>query len=274
MKIDLHTHTVASDGELTPSQLVKKAKQLKISYLAKTDHDTVNLMREFLIAGKKYKIHTIPGIEISSQYKNKSVHIVGLNIDYRNKNLIKYTVDYTKIRQQRAEKIIIKLKKLDWYIDYKQIQRQLIGRPHLALSVIKHPKNKKRLLKEFGHLPTFSEFIKKYIIPGKPAYIPKSKHISITQTIKLIHQANGLAILAHPYAKKNEIKHFNIFIENLSKFNFDGIEVYSPKHTINDTKKLIKLAHQHNFFISCGSDYHEISNELGKYNHQQLNKKI
>ncbi len=271
MRFDFHTHTTASDGHLTPTQLVKLAQKIKLSYLAKTDHDTVNLMHEFLVAGKKYKIHTFPGIEISSKFKNKSVHVVGLNINYKNKKLIQYTQIYQLIRQQRAKKIIAKLKKLNWYIDNKQIQRQIIGRPHIALAVIKHPLNKKRLIKEFGTLPTFGQFISKYIVPGSGAYAPKTKHITTNNAIKLIHQADGLAILAHPLTKSNEFNYTNLYLQQLLKLNFDGIEVYSSEHTPNEIKQLLTLAKKYNLLISGGSDYHDSNNELGKYNHRFLN---
>jgi len=268
--LDLHTHTNASDGNLTPTQLVKKAKQLGLSYLAKTDHDTIGLTVEFLNAGKKYKLHTIPGIEISAQFQNKSVHIVGLNINYQNKKIIQYTKTYTHIRQIRSTKIISKLKKLGWHIDAKQLQRQLIGRPHMALAVIKHPQNKMRLKKEFGAIPRFGEFINAYITPGKSAYVPKSKHISAPDAINLIHQVNGLAILAHPLTKSNEFNYSQQHLKNLLKLKFDGLEVYSSEHTLIEIKKLLLLAKKHKLLISGGSDYHDPDNDLGKYNHRPL----
>lgn len=272
--IDLHTHTIASDGNLTPTQLVKKAQQLGFSYLAKTDHDTMGLMSEFLTAGKKYKLHTIPGIEISAHFKNKSVHIVGLNINYHNKKLIQYTKTYTQVRQQRAKKIINKLKKLGWHIDNKQLNRPLIGRPHIALAVIKHPKNKTRLIKEFGSIPRFGQFINKYIIPGTSAFVPKSKHITAQAAIKLIHQAGGLAIFAHPLTKSNEFNYSASHLKNLLKLDFDGLEVYSSEHTPSDVKKLLNLAKQHNLLISGGSDYHDSDNNLGQYNKKFITAKL
>ena len=270
MKIDLHTHTIASDGELTPTQLVKKAKQLGIVYLAKTDHDSMDLTNEFLSAGKKYKIHTIAGIEISAQYNQISTHILGLGIDYKNKQLKNYTQKYKLIRKTRAEKIKNKLIKLNWHIDQQQLNHSLIARPHLALAVIKHPANQSRLLQEFAHLPTFGEFIQSYIIPGRPAYVSKSSRPTAIAAIKLIRQAGGLAILAHPYTKSKEFNYSQHHLKQLLQLNFDGLEIYYPEHTPSEIKYLIQLAKRYNLLISGGSDYHDTKNKLGYYGRHQL----
>jgi len=274
MKIDLHTHSIASDGKLTPTQLVKKAKRLGIIYLAKTDHDSIDLMEEFLKAGKKYNIHTITGIEISAHYKQISSHILGLNIDYKNQELKDYMRKYKLIRQARAQKIKAKLNKLGWQIDQQQLRRSLIARPHLALAVIKHPANKARLFKEFGHLPTFGEFIQRYIIPGQPAYAPKSSRIQASAAISLIHRAKGLAILAHPYSKSEEFNYSQDYLKQLVQLNFDGLEIYYPEHTPSEIKKLIQLAKHHNLLISGGSDYHDTKNKLGYYGRRALKVKL
>ena len=143
MKIDLQTHTTASDGKLTPTQLVCKAKKLGISYLAKTDHDNANLMTEFFDAGKKLNVHTIPGIEISSRYKGKSLHILGLGINYKNKKIINYTKKVALVRKKRALQMVEKLKQAGWKIKKQEIQKKIITRPDVAKTVINHKGNKK-----------------------------------------------------------------------------------------------------------------------------------
>jgi len=261
MYIDLHCHTTASDGVLTPAELIQKAAKLKFSHIAKTDHDNVDLMAEFIAIAKKYRITPIPGIEISSRYYKKSVHIVGLNIDWQNKKLNQYANNCKTARKQRALKMISKLSQHGFKINRKKINRTVIVRPHVAASVTSHQKNKHRLMQEFSHIPSPSEFIQKYLARGCPCFVAKTFSIPARQAIKLIKQAHGLAILAHPKSKTPEFKYNNQFLNKLIKLPFDGIEVYASGNTQAETKYLKNLADKHNLLYSAGSDYHGIDAE-------------
>jgi predicted metal-dependent phosphoesterase TrpH len=256
MHIDLQTHTLASDGRLTPSQLLAKAKKLGFSYIAKTDHDNIDLTVEFIAAGKKFGVHAIPGIEISSRYKNKSVHILGLGIDYKNKKIAAYSEKIALVRRQRAEIMTQRLKQLGWQIKKEAIRKRIITRPDIAYTVLTHPGNKKRLMAEFGCLPNYSTFIRKYMIKGKPAFVPKPFYLAAISSIKLIRNAGGLAIIAHPGSKSPEFNYTKRYFQNLIKLKFDGLEVYSSVHNQEQINYFKKLAHQHKLLISAGSDYH------------------
>ncbi|HOZ36840.1 MAG TPA: PHP domain-containing protein [bacterium] len=257
MYLDLHTHTLASDGRLTPTQLVKKAKKLGFSYLAKTDHDNVNLMEEFLTAGKKFGVHTISGMEISSRYLGKSLHIAALGIDYQNKKINWYAQKCITARKNRGLKMAAKLQANGWQIKKSELKRVLLARPHIALSMINHPKNKKRLLQEFGVIPDFSTFIRKYLAKGRPCFVPKKYYLKPLPAIKMIHGAGGLAIIAHPLCKTKEFSfsraHLLKIIKNLP---FDGLEVYGRENTHAETIYLKSLAQKYHLLISAGSDYH------------------
>lgn len=268
MYVDFHTHTLASDGKLTPTQLVKKTKKLGILYLAKTDHDNVDLMDEFMQAGKKYGVHTIPGIEISSKYKGKSAHIVGLGIDWNDKEIRKYAKKCKVARKQRGLKMAEKLAGLGFEIKQSEIDRNVITRPHVANAVINHKLNKKRLLDEFGKIPNFSEFIQKYLAKEASCFVSKTFYMPAKPAIKMIHEANGLAIIGHPCSKTKEFSYSPKHLLKLIKLKFDGIEVYNPDATLVEIKYLKNLAKKYNLLISAGTDYHGIDTEfkLGRSN--------
>ncbi len=278
MPIDLQTHTLASDGKLTPTELVKKAAQLGLLYIAKTDHDNLNLTAEFLAAGKKYNIHTIPGIELSSQFKGKSIHILGLGVDYKDKKIQAYSKKVAKLRKTRALKMVKKLNQAGWHIKRDEIKKKIIARPHVALSVINHPANKKRLIAEFKTLPTFSTFIRKYLVLGKPCYVDKPYRIPARQAIKLIKHAKGLAIISHPLSKSIQFNYTQKQFNDILKLNFDGLEVYSSEHTAQDIQRLKKIVKKYNLLASAGSDYHGHDEKVrplgichnGKYVDQKL----
>lgn len=261
MYIDFHCHTTASDGRLTPTQLIRKAKKLDFSYIAKCDHDNVDKTDEFLKAGKKYNINAIAGIEISSRYQNKSLHIIGLGIDHHNKHIKKYSANRIAARKKRGQKIIYKLRQNGWHIKQSELNRKLIARPHLALAVINHPKNKQRLIKEFGKIPDFSMFISAYIARGKPGFVPKTFYLKAAAAVKLIKKAGGLAIIGHPASKTKEFSYTKKHLESLlNNIQFDGIEVYSHDHNLNDIQYFKKIVQKYDLLASAGSDYHGYDN--------------
>jgi predicted metal-dependent phosphoesterase TrpH len=261
MFLDLHTHTLASDGKLNPEQLVKKSKQLGILYLAKTDHDTVNLMPAFMAAGKKYGVKTIPGMEISSRYLGRHLHLTALGINYEHSTIEKYTAKVLTVRRDRAMRMAKNLTKQGWYIKWSELRSALITRPHVANSVIRHKKNQNRLQKLFGHLPSFSEFIKKYLVEGKAAYVKKEYYITPKSALKMVHEAGGLLLVAHPASRGEEFCYPHSHLIKLAKFGFDGLEVYAREHTASDIKYLTGLAKKNNLLISGGSDYHGDNNQ-------------
>ncbi len=275
MYVDFHTHTLASDGQLTPTELVKKAKQLGFSFIAKTDHDNVNLMPEFLAAGKKFSVHTIPGIEISSRYLNKSLHIAALGIDYRHPKIIAYAQKCIAARKIRGLKMAAKLARAGWQLKKSELDRVLLARPHVALAVINHPQNKKRLLQEFGAIPDFSTFIRKYLAKGCSCYAPKKYYIKPLPAINMIHASGGLAIIAHPLCQTKEFSYSRPHLLKIVKtLPFDGLEVYNNGNGDSDIDYLKSLAKKHHLLVSAGSDYHGYDKEfpLGITYHGQLIK--
>ncbi|NBI07925.1 PHP domain-containing protein [Senegalia massiliensis] len=247
-KADLHIHTTKSDGKLTPSQVVDEAIKNDINVIAITDHDTITGIDEAIERSKFYtNIKVIPGIEFSTIYKDKEIHLLGYFINYKYDKLVDLTNKIKQHRFERAKKIVDKLNDLNINITIdevvKESQGKNIGRPHIARVMIKK-----------GYINHISEAFDKYIGKNKKAFIERYK-LSLKDAIDIIHECNGIAVLAHPILLKIPVK------ELLDDFNIDGIEVYHSKQTKSDSKMYLKIADNYNLFITGGSDFHHLDND-------------
>ncbi len=262
--IDLHTHTTASDGNLDPSDLVKKARRTGLQAIAITDHDQVGGIKEAEEAGKEYNLEIVTGIEITCYEKNakekKEFHILGYFIDYKNKELLNYLEKVQKGRVDRAKNMVDRLSDLGWNIDWIEVRMRAkgsVGRPHIAKTVLEKEANLKKLDNEFGYMPTVSDFIKKYLIPGKPAYFEKFAY-NPKQAIELIKKSQGLAVLAHPCYDVPEGE--EEIIERFKKWGLIGLEAIYPYKDIKKSKEKIEyftcLADKYDLLVTGGSDYH------------------
>lgn len=266
--IDLHVHTTASDGFYSPSQIVKKAKDLGLSAIAITDHDTIDGVRPSLSAGKKLGLEVVPGVEITTRWKkqnNREFHILGYYINLADKKLNSLLKYCQKQRLQRARKMIKKLQDLGFKINLTQVQnlaQRAIGRPHLARAAIEN--NQKKLIQIFGHLPDLDEFFESYLRSGQPTYVRKTVP-EPEQVIRLIHQSQGLAILAHPGCDL-EIGEEEIIRQGVS-WGLDGLEAICAKETKKESLKYIQyfstLARKYKLLITGGSDFHNDQTKPG-----------
>lgn len=274
-EIDLHVHTTASDGVHSPTEVVKMAKKIGLKALGVADHDTIDGLPEAMRAGKKYGVEIVPGVEITnywSEQNRREFHILGYYCDSKNKKLNDTFKHYQQIRLERAKKIVQALQKLGWQVTFEQVQKiagGAIGRPHPARAVLQNPANKTKLKKVFGKIPALGEFIEAYIIRGKPAYFPKAG-LEPDETIALIHQAGGLAVLAHPGWNLKPDEEW--VLKQLVVWKLDGIEVIhskrSKKETLQTIRRYVPLAKKYNLLVTAGSDFHgskpgEPGNELG-----------
>jgi predicted metal-dependent phosphoesterase TrpH len=250
--IDLQIHSTYSDGTLPPRQLVEEAKKLNLLAIALTDHDTVEGIPEFLKAGLEFKLITIPGVEISAQSELPAgghLHILGLFIDHHNKELRTNLAFLQSHRNQRAIKIVKRLKDLGIEISVAELQQEAgkgsIGRPHIA-----------KILLRKKVIPNLQAAFEKFIGKGKPAFVEKTK-FSEQKAIQLIKKAGGLAILAHP-----NLMNFPTFLEmqrkiiSLKELGLDGVEAYYSGLPAGYLSKIINLATKLNLVISGGSDFH------------------
>lgn len=242
--IDMHTHSNASDGIYTPSELVDYAIKKGLSGISITDHDTVDGIKEAVQRAKQYKnFKLIPGIELSSEHNNEEVHILGYMLDY-NMNSLKNILNNLKDqRNTRAIKIINKLKYLDYKITYEDVskiaKKGVIGRPHIAQALV-----------EKGYAKTKEEAFKNFLVKGALAYVPRQK-LTPTDAIDIIKKAKGLVVIAHPGLLKSiDTLYFLIGL------GIDGIEVYHSDHTIYQSSMYFKIAKENNLIITGGSDFH------------------
>jgi len=252
MAVDLHTHTTYSDGTLTPQQLVIHACERKLTALAVTDHDITSGNDEAMYYGKKYGIDIVPGVELSIDCtlpNSGHMHILGLLIDF-NDDILNRTLDFLRAeREKRNHKIAAILAGMNMSISVAEIEQEAgegsAGRPHIA-----------RLIVQKGYATSLQEAFDRFLKKGAPAYVKKVK-LDEQEAIKLIHDANGLSILAHPSTLQYDAKQqLADKILQLKYLGLDGIEVYSSFHRQELTTWLEEFAQQHDMVISGGSDFH------------------
>ena len=249
IKADFHVHTSSSDGVLSPKEVVFKAYKNNVKYLSITDHDTVSGLDEALVESQKYDISFIPGIELSTQYNNESIHILGYFKDksYNNQNFIQELDKIKNHRIIRAQKITKKLDdEFNIKISFEKILKEskdTIARPHIAKAII-----------DAGYDYSHDEIFDKFIGKDSKAYVPTLK-LSTEYGINLLKKYNALVFLAHPKLIKNTP------IEEFIKMNIDGIESIYYQNTTEETNYYLNLAKEYNLLNSCGSDFHGIQND-------------
>lgn len=257
MKFDLHVHTNHSDGRLSPTEIVNLAIRKGLSGIAITDHDTTTGIDEAINQSKKYdNFKVIPGIELSSIYNNEEVHILGYFINYKSPLIIRVTNDLKTNRIKRGDQIIHKLNELKLQISIEDVKalsgEDFIGRPHIARALI----NK-------GYVHNIQEAFDKFLNRGKPGYVERY-NMSVRDSINLIKDVKGFAVLAHPGLLKDKK-----IIDYCISLGIDGIECQHPKHSPKQVELFSNIADQHILFKTAGSDCHgDITNGsllLGKY---------
>ncbi|MEK6946825.1 MAG: PHP domain-containing protein [Nanoarchaeota archaeon] len=266
--IDLQCHTTASDGKLTPAELVNLAIKTKLAAIAITDHDSVNGINEAIKAAKGKNIEIVPGVEISCDDPGYvDTHILGLFIDYKNKTLNSLLKKAQTYRVQQKKDIINKFQKLGFKITFDEVRltaKGEIGRPHIAKVILRNNPDK---------VSSFDEVFDKYLAVGKKAYVERKNKISAKDAIKAVHSAGGLIFISHPGVYDN----FDIdkFIDYFLKRGGDGIETYYAYETSRyhagkraNSKivgKFKKIAKEKNILETGGSDFHGRLNQvLGK----------
>ena len=254
-KVDLHMHTVYSDGQHTPDELISNVKDAGIDLISITDHDTVDGIEESIEIGKQKGIEVIPGLEISSDIKDREVHILGYFIDPNNYELGEYLKFFRAERIKRAGRITDKLNELGLEIELDDImevaKNSAVGRPHIAKAMVKK-----------GLVSNYFEAFSKYIGNSCPAY-ERKVHVSPRSAFKIISDAGGLSFIAHPGNLPDAI------MVELIEAGLDGIEVIHPSHLPHQIKHYRGIVNEYFLLESGGSDFHggdrnDYTN-LGKY---------
>ncbi|MBQ4068219.1 MAG: PHP domain-containing protein [Lachnospiraceae bacterium] len=246
--IDLHVHSTVSDGTLTPSELVIYAKNKNLTAFALTDHDTIDGIAEAMEAGINHNITVIPGIEISSFHFGREIHILGLNLGYKDGKLISALSEYKRIRKERNDKLIVLLNQNGFPVTneemIKRFPNSIITRAHYAAWMV-----------ENGYVKSKDAAFRKYLGDGCPCYLPK-EHVSPEYAINLIKNSGGKAILAHPLLYKFSNSQLDTLVSDLAKIGLDGIEAIYSCNKGSDTSKMKCLAKKYGLFITGGSDFH------------------
>ena len=262
-RIDLHIHTTVSDGWLTPKEVIDEAFKNKVSIIAIADHDTVDAYNDKLFEYARSKnIKLIPAVEISTKAKKAGVHVLGYNIDLNNREFKERLNKIRNARHDYLHDVAKKLEELEYYINVEELDKiDAVTKAHIALDAVNNPKNREKLLSEFGHIPSKGEFIETIMNENCPAYV-KKKSVTPKEAAEIIRAANGKVILAHPVAYVHEDNFTDEdIIEIINDMKPDGIEsnyLYVDRFDkkINETKKWNQFAKEHDLFVTVGSDFH------------------
>ena len=243
MFTDLHLHTNFSDGTYTPEQLAAEATRHELIAIALTDHDTVEGCERMKAACDEQNIEFIPATELTAEIKGIELHMLGYFLDVANPALLKRMIDFQEGRQARIREIVARLRKLDLPLDetdvFELANCSSPGRPHVARALIQ--RKVCRTLDE-----AFERFLKK----NRPGWVPKEK-ISALDALELIHDAGGLAVLAHPGLARAEEA-----IPPLIEAGIDGIECFHSRHSAAASEYYVSVAEDHDLLITGGSDCH------------------
>jgi predicted metal-dependent phosphoesterase TrpH len=244
-QVDLHLHTTASDGRLSPQEIVARAANTGLEIIAITDHDILDGILPALTAAKKFpQLTVIPGVEISTDFELGDVHILGYFIDHTDSRLETSLKEMRQARLERAHGMIEKLASMDMPLEWDRVREVAgdgsVGRPHIA-----------RAMLEKGYIVTTDEAFHKYIGRGGPAYVERIK-MSPEEAVKLILQSSGLPVLAHPLT----IPEPEELIKKLKEVGLIGLEAYYNGFPPEFVNRVLELANRHDLIATGGSDYH------------------
>ena len=246
MFADLHLHTYFSDGTYGPEELAAHAEKHGLKAVALTDHDTMEGCERAATACRERGIEFIPASELTAELNDVELHLIGYFLDAANEKLRRELAVFQQVRQQRIHEMAARLRRIGIPLQAETVftlaNCRAPGRPHVARALVQE--------KLCGSLDeAFERFLKK----GKPAWVPKFK-MSALQAIELIHQAGGLAVMAHPGLNRTDE-----VIPALVKAGLDGIECFHTKHSTAVTEHYLQIAEKYYLLVSGGSDCHGMS---------------
>lgn len=260
--VDLHLHTYYSDGVHSPKELIRLASEKGISTVAITDHDGTGGIKEAVVAGKRYGIRVIPAIEFSTEDPcGAHMHLLGYNIDVNNSLLRESLIRIREVRDRRNQKIIETLAQMGYPISLEDLEEisgtDYIGKPNFARALVK---------KGYINDP-LEAFAEGFLLRSDEVRKIKREKISVAEAIRVILDARGVPVLAHPlkiswigseqeYTLEQRIRKLGDLLNTLTAYGLKGMECYYSKHNLEETEQLIALAKARKLLISAGSDYH------------------
>lgn len=246
-RIDLHTHSRASDGEFTPAEVAERARAAGIGVWALCDHDTVAGLPEARAAAEQAGIRLVPGIELSVFLEKKEIHLLGHFVDPAHRSLQVFEDFLADHRRARMRQIVARLAPLGVQISEASIERfsggKTLGRPHVARAIV-----------EAGAVATVKEAFERFLGEGKPAFVSRYR-LEVEEAIKLVRGAGGTATVAHPGVSKLE-RHELV---RLKAAGVDGLEVLHADHVPSLREKFLRIAEELDLVPTAGSDYHGVT---------------
>jgi predicted metal-dependent phosphoesterase TrpH len=243
--IDLHSHTLHSDGDRSPAQLFDEARACGVAVLAVTDHDTVFGLEECRVASEASGVRLVPGIELSCDLHGREVHVLGHFIDPRSRALERLATGMLAERRERMDRMVTVARKLG--LGGVTLERVIaasggenLGRPHLA-----------RVLVDGGHARSIKDAFDRFLRTGGPLWVDR-RRLAVEEAVGLVHEAGGTASIAHPGANgisRQELK-------TMAGLGLDGVEAWHPEHPPNQVDAFVRWAGELSLLLTAGSDYH------------------
>jgi hypothetical protein len=242
--VDLHLHTKHSDGLLSATELVQRAKEANLHSICITDHDTVGGIAEAVAAGKEVGLEVLPGCEISCDHQGREIHILALLIDPEDPHFLSRLSLFREERRRHLPRILARLAELGVPVTEEEVRRfasdEFVGRPHIARAMIAR-----------GYVAHLDEAFDKFLGAHAPAYVPRPR-VSAAEAIALIRGAGGVPVVAHP----GVYGYSDAEVESLQALGLAGVEVLHPDHDEPLRSRYAEIARRRGLLITGGSDYH------------------
>jgi hypothetical protein len=243
---DLHLHTLFSDGTFTPEELASRGSKAGLLAMALTDHDTVEGCEPMALACAPLGIEFIPGTELTAEHQGSEVHLLGYFLDIHHPALLAEIKKFQTVRQDRVREMAARLNRINVPLRAEAVFElancRSPGRPHVARAMVQQ-----------GLCASLDEAFERFLKKGRPAWVPKYK-ISALDAMQLIHQAGGLAVLAHPGLNHND----NV-IPELARLGMNGLECFHTRHTARQSENYLNMAEHLKLAVTGGSDCHGFS---------------
>jgi 3',5'-nucleoside bisphosphate phosphatase len=251
---DLQAHSTCSDGTLAPADVVARAAADGVKLFALSDHDTVAGVPEALVAAEENGLALSPAAELSAVHGGyEDLHILGYELDHADPKLLAALDDFRADRGRRVRAMADKLRELGFELEDGALNRDAVGRPHLADAVLAHPDNAQRLHAE--GIDGRDALFPAYLVPGAVAYVPRSRP-TVPEAIEVIHAGGGVAIWAHPFwdvdAPEDALKTLDAF----AAAGLDGVEAFYATHSERETRLLHTAARERGLLATGSSDFH------------------
>ena len=246
MKADLHLHTTASDGTLSPGELVARAAEAGLEVIAVSDHDSVAGLPAAREAARAHGLRVVTGVELSCGAQGE-IHVLGYGFDPQNRALADFFALRVAQRQTRAERMVQQLCEIGKPVALERVRALaggVVARPHVAQALV-----------EAGHAASVQDAFERYLKPGRPGFVPKDV-VRVCEAVQLIHGAGGVSVLAHPMELGKGEMALEALVHEWHTQGLDGLEVYHPSAANNHAAFLYRLARREGLLVTGGSDYH------------------